>query len=93
MFRGPLSYPQVPMTKAARPPKASLPQNRRAEERAAATLRAPAPSPDDIARTIAQFTAELSALAKQARLDLLAYLLDMAHLEASRGDRGAPPLP
>jgi len=42
-------------------------------------------SPAEAARYIAEFTMELSALAKQSRLDLLAYLLDMAHLEALRG--------
>jgi hypothetical protein len=38
----------------------------------------------ETARYIAEFTAELSYLARQTRLDLLAYLLDMARLEAAR---------
>ncbi|MEZ0170476.1 hypothetical protein [Microvirga sp. TS319] len=38
----------------------------------------------ETARYIAEFTAELSYLARRERLDLLAYLLDMARLEAAR---------
>jgi hypothetical protein len=38
----------------------------------------------ETARYIAEFTAELSYLARQSKLDLLAYLLDMARLEAGR---------
>ncbi|RDI59899.1 hypothetical protein [Microvirga subterranea] len=41
-------------------------------------------SADETARYIAEFTAELAFLAQQAELDLLAYLLDMARLEATR---------
>ncbi|PVE23148.1 hypothetical protein DC522_17490 [Microvirga sp. KLBC 81] len=41
-------------------------------------------SATETARYIAEFTAELSYLARQTRLDLLAYLLDMARLEAAR---------
>jgi hypothetical protein len=41
-------------------------------------------SATETAQYIAEFTAELSYLARQARLDLLAYLLDMARLEAAR---------
>lgn len=40
--------------------------------------------PDETARLIAEFTAELTYLAHGAQLDLLAYLLDMARLEAVR---------
>jgi hypothetical protein len=36
----------------------------------------------ETAQYIAEFTAELSYLARQSKLDLLAYLLDMARLEA-----------
>ena len=36
----------------------------------------------ETAQYIVEFTAELSYLARQKRLDLLAYLLDMARLEA-----------
>ena len=41
-------------------------------------------SPEETAQYVAEFTAELSYLARQANLDLLAYLLDMARLEAIR---------
>jgi hypothetical protein len=41
-------------------------------------------SPSETAKYIAEFTAELSFLARQTKLDLLAYLLDMARLEAIR---------
>jgi hypothetical protein len=40
-------------------------------------------SPDETARYIAEFSAELSYLARRSKLDLLAYLLDMARLEAA----------
>jgi len=42
---------------------------------------------DETARYIAEFTAELAYLAQQAELELLAYLLDMARLEATRSIR------
>ncbi|SCZ07929.1 hypothetical protein SAMN02927923_03934 [Microvirga guangxiensis] len=49
-------------------------------------------SPVETAQYIAEFTAELSYLSRQTKLDLLAYLLDMARLEAARvvqaGKRG-----
>jgi hypothetical protein len=38
----------------------------------------------ETARYIAEFAAELSFLAREARLDLLSYLMDMARLEALR---------
>ena len=38
----------------------------------------------ETAQYIAEFAAELSFLAREARLDLLSYLLDMARLEALR---------
>lgn len=41
-------------------------------------------SPDETVRYIAEFSAELSFLARQTKLDLLAYLLDMARMEAVR---------
>jgi uncharacterized tellurite resistance protein B-like protein len=69
-------------SKAARPPAAERPTA------AVETLQPSTASAAEAARYIADFTAELSALAKQARLDLLAYLLDMAHLEAKRGESG-----
>ena len=49
-------------------------------------------SPVETAQYVAEFSAELSYLARTANLDLLAYLLDMARLEAIRtvqsGDKG-----
>ena len=44
----------------------------------------PAMLPADAARYIEAFALELSSLAKRSRLDFLAYLLDMAHIEAER---------
>jgi hypothetical protein len=41
-------------------------------------------SPMETAQYVAEFSAELSYLARKANLDLLAYLLDMARLEAIR---------
>jgi hypothetical protein len=38
----------------------------------------------ETAQYIAEFAAELSFLARETRLDLLSYLLDMARLEAIR---------
>lgn len=38
----------------------------------------------ETAQYVAEFSAELSYLARKANLDLLAYLLDMARLEAIR---------
>ena len=40
--------------------------------------------PVETAKFVADFTTELSSLARRSRLDLLAYLLDMARLEAIR---------
>lgn len=48
-------------------------------------------SPTETAQYVAEFSAELAYLAREANLDLLVYLLDMARLEAIRtvqsGDR------
>jgi hypothetical protein len=41
-------------------------------------------SPLETAQYMAEFWAELSYFARKANLDLLAYLLDMARLEAIR---------
>ena len=41
-------------------------------------------SSTETAQYVAEFSAELSYLARKANLDLLAYLLDMARLEAIR---------
>ncbi|MBZ6076867.1 hypothetical protein [Microvirga puerhi] len=43
----------------------------------------------ETAQYIAEFTAELSFLARRSNLDLLAYLLDMARLEAMRSMQSA----
>jgi hypothetical protein len=43
--------------------------------------------PAEAARYIAEFAAELSVMARHARLDLLAYLLDMARLEATKAQK------
>jgi hypothetical protein len=49
-----------------------------------------APDPAETARYIEAFALELSSLAKRSRLDFLAYLLDMARMEAERaGGRGS----
>jgi hypothetical protein len=44
-------------------------------------------SPPEAAHYIAEFTAELAYLAREAKLDLLAYMLDMARLEATEAAR------
>jgi hypothetical protein len=41
-------------------------------------------NPSEAARYIESFALELSSLAKRSRLDFLAYLLDMARIEAER---------
>jgi hypothetical protein len=44
---------------------------------------------DEAARYIAQLTGELAAIARHTKLDLLAYFLDMARMEAvTRGRKG-----
>lgn len=43
----------------------------------------------ETAQYIAEFAAELSYLARRSNLDLLAYLLDMARLEATRVRQGS----
>jgi hypothetical protein len=50
-----------------------------------------APGPRDTAAYVAELTAELSKLASGAGLDVLAYLLDMARLEATKSVRGLSP--
>ncbi|MBA1157179.1 hypothetical protein [Microvirga mediterraneensis] len=46
-------------------------------------------SPQETAQYISEFSAELSFLARETKLDLLAYLLDMARLEAIRALQAA----
>ena len=43
--------------------------------------------PDDAARYIADLTGDLATIARDAELDLLAYLLDVVRLEAARAAR------
>jgi hypothetical protein len=72
------------MTKALRRSgkASSVNDQPRAEE--SARLGNSAMTPAETARYVAEFSAELSYLARKANLDLLAYLLDMARLEAIR---------
>ncbi len=46
-------------------------------------------STQETAQYISEFSAELSSLARETKLDLLAYLLDMARLEAIRALQAA----
>ncbi|WP_299566472.1 hypothetical protein [Enterovirga sp.] len=46
-----------------------------------------------MANYVADFTAELARLARSAKLDLLAYLLEIAHLEAETSQRRGPQPP
>jgi hypothetical protein len=55
-----------------------------AQRREAAAGQRSSASPAEVARYIAEFSAELSSLARESNLDLLAYLLDMARLEAAQ---------
>ena len=70
----------------SKPPRRSLtvpPSQEPLAAQDAGLPRAPM-SPVETARYVAEFSAELAFLARQAKLDLLAYLLDMARLEAIR---------
>ncbi len=57
----------------------------RAELRTApsATVEPLRPDPEEVARYVGQMAAELGALARSAKLDVLAYFLDMARVEAA----------
>ncbi len=71
----------------SKPPRRVLPAPSPHDREAAApawSIRKDGLSAVETAQYIAEFTAELSYLARQTRLDLLAYLLDMARLEAAR---------
>jgi hypothetical protein len=73
------------MTKAMRPSgKASSVNDRPPAEESARLGSSAMMTPAETARYVAEFSAELSYLARKANLDLLAYLLDMARLEAIR---------
>lgn len=75
------------MSKA--PPRAltvATPRDREIAEKVS-SLSGKGMSKAETAQYIAEFAAELSYLAREARLDLLAYLLDMAKLEAGRVDQ------
>jgi hypothetical protein len=72
------------MTKALRPSANTQPAKDHPEaheELGAGSSNMP---PAETAQYVAEFAAELSYLARKAKLDLLAYLLDMARLEAIR---------
>ena len=69
-------------TPPRRPLTVPSPQNQMAME--AAGLPRAEMSPAETAQYVAEFSAELAFLARRAKLDLLAYLLDMARLEAIR---------
>ena len=71
-----------------RPPKTSVPAQQ-PNKREGLGGPGPVPSaaatdPAEAARYIEAFALELSSLAKRSRLDFLAYLLDMARIEAER---------
>lgn len=72
------------MSKASRRPLKAPSSKEQHPADEAGSLSRTSMSPDETARYIAEFSAELSFLARQAKLDLLAYLLDMARLEAIR---------
>ena len=72
------------MTKALRPSTTTQPATDRPEAQGEMGNGLNGMSPAETARYVAEFSAELSYLARQAKLDLLAYLLDMARLEAIR---------
>ena len=63
--------------------KAPSSQEQQMTERKAAPHEA-GMSAKETAQYISEFSAELSYLAREVKLDLLAYLLDMARLEAIR---------
>ena len=76
------------MAKALPRPKRTTVRSPRGDD--PGNLTETSPSPEETARYIAAFSAELSALARKAKLHLLAYLLDMARLEASRLSKDDP---
>lgn len=62
----------------------AIPDPLAADDASAARLGDALVSASEAARYIAEFSAELSYMARESGLDLLAYLLDMARLEAIR---------
>lgn len=62
-----------------KPPLEPSDQDRREGE----STRRVAPGPPATAAYIAELTAELAKLARESRLEILAYLLDIAQLEAA----------
>jgi hypothetical protein len=72
------------MSKASNHPRKAKAPRKSPAGAERAPSRKPSRAPGETARYIAEFSAELSLLAQQARLDLLAYLLDMARTEAIR---------
>lgn len=67
-----------PAPNAAPPPNAALEQDFRYDRDDAGET----DSEEDTARYIADMIASLATIARQAKLDLLTYLLDMARVEA-----------
>ena len=75
------------MPKASSGPPKSVVPTKSGDVRSArpeATPTGPPMPPGETAQYIAEFTAELAYLARNADLDVLAYLLDMARLEAAQ---------
>ena len=72
------------MPKASpRPSKTALPvKSDAAQGSREGDLDRPPMTPAETAHYVAEFTAELAYLARRSNLDLLAYMLDMARLEA-----------
>ena len=58
--------------------------NQRSDDRGSALAAIAARNPAETARYIAELTGELAAMATAARLPLLAYLLEMARLDAQK---------
>jgi hypothetical protein len=72
------------MTKAVRRSGKAPSTNDQPQAEESAPLGRNAMTAAETARYVAEFSAELSYLSRKANLDLLAYLLDMARLEAIR---------
>jgi hypothetical protein len=72
----------------SKPPLSASPPTSPAGTEASNVPGAQAPTAET-AQYIAEFTAELSFLARRSNLELLAYLLDMARLEATRAVQGS----
>ncbi len=78
------------MSKAMRRSVKDPPPNEQDAAGAEAGLDKVGMSTAETAQYIAEFSAELAYLAREAKLDLLAYLLDMARLESIRSLQAGP---